>query len=120
MGYQPETGYEVALQPNTQRRGPLRFEEGVATDTDIPMDFGQGAYGDPQGDPRQRPFYGVKTPEETMRERAHVGAATWIDAPVVLQDFVYGASAGQGEPQFDLEIGSEMRLFRPNIAAVQD
>jgi hypothetical protein len=120
MAYQPETGYEHVMAVNTARRGPLRFEEGVATDTDVPMDFGRGAYGDTGGDGRGRPFYGVKSPEETMQERAHVGAATWIEAPTQLQDFVYGASAGQGPPQFDLEFGSEARLYRPNIASVQD
>lgn len=120
MSYRPDTGYEVAVQPNTARRGPLRFEEGVATDTDVPNDFGMGAYGDTQGDGRGRPFFGVKSPEETMKERAHVGAASWIEAPTALQDFVYGASAGQGPPQFDLEFGSEQRLYRPNIASVQD
>ena len=41
---------------NNVRRGPLRFEEGVATDTDIPNDFGLGAYGDTQGDARGRPY----------------------------------------------------------------
>ena len=79
-----------------------------------------GAYGDTGGDARGRPFYGVKSPEETMAERAHVGAASWIEAPTMLQDFVYGASAGQGPPQYDLEYGSEARLHRPNIANVQD
>ena len=31
-------------------RGPLRFEEGVATDTDVPMDFARGAYFDTTSD----------------------------------------------------------------------
>jgi hypothetical protein len=120
MAYQPESGYETAIAVNNTRRGPLRFEEGIATDTDVPADFGQGAYGDTQGDGRGRPFWGVKSPEETMSERAHVGAASWIEAPTCLQDFVYGASGGQGPPQYDLEYGSEARLYRPNIAQVAD
>ena len=120
MAYQPESGYEHVMAVNNTRRGPLRFEEGIATDTDVPTDFGQGAYGDTGGDGRGRPFLNVKTPEETMGERAHVGAASWIEAPTCLQDFVYGASAGQGPAQFDLEYGSEQRLYRPNIAQVQD
>ncbi len=50
MGYQPEGGYETAIAQNNVRRGPLRFEEGVATDTDIPYEFGRGAYAeDPAG-----------------------------------------------------------------------
>ena len=54
MSYRPASGYEHVMAVNLARRGPLRFEEGVATDTDIPNDFGQGAYGDPGGDGRGR------------------------------------------------------------------
>lgn len=120
MSYRPESGYEHVQAVNTARRGPLRFEEGVATDTDIPADFGKGAYGDPAGDARGRPFTPYKSPEETMRERAHVGSATWIEAPTMLQDFVIGASIGQGLPSFEMELGSERRLIRINPANVQD
>ena len=112
MSYGPASGYEHVMAVNNQRRGPLRFEEGVATDTDIPSDFGMGAYGDPQGDGRGRPFTPIKDPMTTMRERAHVGSATWIEAPTMLSDFVIGASIGQGPPQFELELGSEVRLHR--------
>jgi hypothetical protein len=119
MSYRPESGYEHAIAQNTARRGPLRFEEGVATDTDIPAEFGRGAYGDFSGDARGRPFTNVKTPEETMRERAHVGSATWIEAPTMLQDFVIGASIGNG-PGFEMELGSERRIIRINPANVQD
>jgi hypothetical protein len=119
MSYRPETGYETAIAVNTARRGPLRFEEGVATDTDIPNDFGQGAYGDCAGDGRGRPFTNVKSPEETMRERVHVGSASWIEAPTMLSDFVIGASTGQG-PSFEMELGSETRLVRINPAQVFD
>ena len=120
MSYQPESGYEHVMAVNTARRGPLRFEEGVATDTDIPNDFGQGAYGDPGGDGRERPFTVVKSPEETMRERAHVGSSTWIEAPTMLSDFVIGAGIGQGPSQFEMELGSEVRLRRISPAAVSD
>jgi hypothetical protein len=120
MAYRPASGYEHALAQNTARRGPLRFEEGVATDTDIPNDFGQGAYGDPAGDGRGRPFTPVKDPATTMRERAHVGSASWIEAPTMLSDFVIGASIGQGPPQFEMELGSERRLVRISPAAVSD
>lgn len=120
MSYRPESGYETAIAVNNARRGPLRFEEGVATDTDIPNDFGLGAYGDPGGDGRGRPFITSKDPATTMRERAHVGSATWIEAPTMLQDFVIGASVGQGLPQFEMELGSERRIIRVNPANVQD
>ena len=119
MSYRPETGYETAIAVNNVRRGPLRFEEGVATDTDIPNDFGQGAYGDTQGDGRGRPFTVVKDPATTMRERVHVGSASWIEAPTMLSDFVIGASIGNG-PSFEMELGSERRLIRINPAQVQD
>ena len=120
MAYRPASGYEHALAVNTTRRGPLRFEEGVATDTDIPNDFGVGAYGDPSGDGRGRSFTPIKDPGETMRERAHVGSASWIEAPTMLNDFVIGASAGQSLPQFEMEVGSERRLIRINPAQVND
>ena len=120
MAYQPASGYEHVMAVNYARRGPLRFEEGVATDTDVPNDFGQGAYGDPGGDGRGNPFTVRKDPGETMRERAHVGSSTWIEAPTMLSDFVIGASIGQGPPQFDLEMGSEVRLRRISPATVND
>lgn len=120
MSYRPASGYEHAVAENRARRGPLRFEEGVATDTDVPNDFGQGAYGDTGGDGRGRPFVVRKGPAETTRERAHVGSASWIEAPTMLSDFVIGAGAGQSKPTFDQEIGSEARLRRVNPAQVSD
>lgn len=119
MSYQPASGYEHVMAVNNTRRGPLRFEEGVATDTDIPNDFGRGAYGDTGGDGRGRPFTNYKGADETMRERAHVGSATWIEAPTMLSDFVIGAS-GQDRPQFEVEVGSERRLVRHSPATVND
>lgn len=120
MSYAPESGFEHVMAVNNTRRGPLRFEEGVATDTDIPNDFGLGAYGDTQGDGRGRPFWPIKDPAETMRERAHVGSASWIEAPTMLSDFVIGASIGQGPAQFEMELGSERRLIRQSPATVMD
>lgn len=120
MSYRPASGYEHAIAQNTARRGPLRFEEGVATDTDVPNDFGQGAYGDTGGDGRGRPFTPRKDPGETMRERAHVGSASWIEAPTMLSDFMIGAGIGQGPPQFEYELGSEARIRRINPAQVSD
>jgi hypothetical protein len=34
--------YERKMAENDERRGPLRFEEGVATDTDVPNEFQKG------------------------------------------------------------------------------
>lgn len=120
MSYAPETGYEVAVANNTSRRGPLRFEEGVATDTDIPYEFGRGAYGDPAGDGRGRPTMAamVKSPQETMAERVHMGSASWIEAPSELSEFVQGAMADH--PSFERVQGSESRILRFNPTVVND
>ena len=60
------TTFEYTYGPNRPGgRGPLRFEEGVATDTDVPFDFGRGAYADTMGDVRgktDRSFF-YKFPE---------------------------------------------------------
>lgn len=80
-------------------RGPLRFEEGIATDTDVPADFARGAYADPTFAPGRlnhaNPDAQFKHASETMRERAHLGSAAWVDSPALLGDFVEGAGVGQ-------------------------
>lgn len=117
MSYRPDGGYEVAIAANPPgNKGPLRFEEGVATDTDVPNEFGRGAYGDTAGDGRGRPFTCIKPPQETMRERAHVGSASWVEGQQELSEFVQGAYTDH--PTFERVGGSEMRLIRPNIARV--
>ena len=113
----PEVQYERAVAVNNTRRGPLRFEEGIPTDTDVPTEFGRGAYDDTQ---QERPRLEVKTPAETMRERAHVGSSTWIEAPTMLSDFVYGAQAGRSNPSYERELGSEVRLRRINPSTVSN
>ena len=120
MAYAPETGYEYAYAENLTRRGPLRFEEGVATDTDIPFEFGRGAYRDTEGDGRGRQTMAgmIKTPMETLREKAHVGSATWIEAPMELSEFVQGAMADH--PTFERVAGSETRILRFNATVVND
>jgi hypothetical protein len=120
MAYAPESGYETAIANNTQRRGPLRFEEGVATDTDIPNDFGRGAYSDTAGDARGRQTMAgmLKTPQETMAERVHMGSASWIEAPSELSEFVQGAMTDH--PSFERVQGSERRILRHNPTCVND
>ncbi len=89
-------------------RGPLRFEEGLTTDTDIPVDFGVGAA---QGQPmaargNRNNKVDTKWPEETMRQRVHAGSAAWIEAPTVLAEFADGADDGFGMPfyaQFQMD-----------------
>jgi hypothetical protein len=85
--------FERSMAPSIPgNAGPNRFEEGVATDTDVPNDFQRGAYVDtapmPGRQNQTNPQMFFKYPEETMRERAHVGSASWIEAPDVLREFV--------------------------------
>ena len=77
-------------------KGPLRFEEGIATDTDVPDDFMEGmgdGYQTGPGSPNHNnPNSQFKHADQVMRERAHVGSAAWVDAPSVLRDFVRGVT----------------------------
>lgn len=115
MSYAPETGYEAEYAPSIPgNKGPLRFEEGIVTDTDVPMEFGHGAYFDGEG--AVNTGTSIKTPEETMRERAHVGSASWIEANSTLAEFIQGASADH--PSFEVVVGSEMRIQRWNPTRV--
>ena len=78
----------------------------------MPNNFAQGAYGDTSSGPVTT----IKTPEEVTRERAHVGSASWIEAPVALGEFVQGAQSDH--PTFERVQGSEARLVRNNAARV--
>jgi hypothetical protein len=117
--------FERSMAPSIpMNKGPLRFEEGVATDTDVPRDFGRGAYADTAPAPgrmnHNNPEMFYKYPEETMRERAHVGSASWIEAPSVLREFVQGSMSGDGMPQFEYEQNSGMHMNRQNATVVND
>jgi hypothetical protein len=102
----PENGageyvYERKIAENrVGNRGPLRFEEGVATDTDIPNDFQRGmveAVGSGYGATPVNPEIFFKRADQTTAERAHVGSASWIEAPTFLGEFAQGA----GEPEVE-------------------
>ena len=86
-------------------KGPLRHEEGIATDTDVPSDFARGAFFDTMPQPGTLHYNNqealTKHADETMKERAHVGSAAWVEAPTVLSDFVAGAGAGQTPPRYE-------------------
>lgn len=91
---QQSTVYEVKVAPDMPGgRGPMRFEEGLATDTDLPNEF---VYGMRQGyatDPRGHNLNVYEKPaEETQRERIHAGSASWTESPTYLQGFMGGAS----------------------------
>lgn len=115
--------YEAKMGPNLPgQRGPLRFQEGIMSDTDVPYDFSVGIS---QGSPDPvRPNHNlpvfIKPPEETMRERAHVGSASWIDAPTVLNEFSDGAFAGYGDVHFEAVQNTGLRVQRRNATVVSD
>jgi hypothetical protein len=118
-------GFERTLGPDVpMQRGPLRFEEGVATDTDVPNDFAIGAYSDTSSAPgrpnHNNPDMVYKPAEVTMQERAHVGSASWIEAPSVLGEFVQGVVAGDGMPQFERSFNSGAHMNRPSAVRVND
>jgi hypothetical protein len=81
---------------NVARRGPLRFEEGIATDTFNPDDFQQGMSDGyrtaPDSPNHNSPDAQYKHAAQVMQERAHVGSASWVDAPPMLRDFVAGVT----------------------------
>jgi hypothetical protein len=119
------TMFERSLAPSIpMNKGPLRFEEGIATDTDVPNDFTVGAYMDTAPSPMRmnhtNPEAVFKHAAQTMQERAHVGAASWIEAPAVLAEFVQGAVAGDGMPQFEYEYNTGGHMNRPNPTVVFD
>ena len=119
------TMFERTMGPSIpMNKGPLRFEEGVATDTDVPNDFAKGAYMDTASSPMRmnhnNPEMFYKHPMDTMRERAHVGSASWVEAPTVLSDFVQGAMSGDGMPQFERAYNPGTHVNRMNPTVVSD
>lgn len=91
--------FETKVAPaQPGNRGPLRFEEGLATDTDVPNDFQRGMQEGgltAPGQPNQvNPETQYKHADEVLRERAHVGSASWVDSPPYLGAFAAGAGEG--------------------------
>jgi hypothetical protein len=113
--------YETKMANNGIRRGPLRFEEGVATDTDVPNEFQKGVmqgYITAPGRPNHNANVYEKPPEETMQERAHVGSAAWVEAPTFLGEFAHGTAT---PPRTYEEVDrSGGRYERLNPAVVDD
>ena len=120
----PGTVYDRKMSPATPgQRGPLRFEEGVATDTDIPAQFTNGAmqgYEPAAGRPNRNKPVHTKTAEETMRERAHVGSAAWVEAPSNLSDFASGGFADHGDNRIERVMRSGGLQKSGNPAVVND
>jgi hypothetical protein len=105
------------------QRGPLRFEEGIATDTDVPAQFTNGAmqgYMPAAGRSNRNANVFEKFPEETMRERAHVGSAAWVEAPLHLEEFAAGAFADHGDNRIEEVFMNGAHQQKLNPAVVQD
>jgi hypothetical protein len=122
----PESGdynYEAKIGQNLGRRGPLRFEEGIATDTDVPNEFTKGVmqgYITAPGRPNHNQNVYEKYPEETMAERAHVGSAAWVEAPTFLGEYAHGSFNTYAEQKYEQVTRSGGRYERINPASVND
>ena len=115
--------YERKGADNVTRRGPLRFEEGIATDTDVPTDFQKGimqGYVPAAGRPNRNANVFEKPAAETLSERAHVGSAAWIEAPTFLGEFAHGSVSQNAEQIQELKVVSGGRTMRMNPTVVND
>lgn len=116
--------FETKVAPGQPgNRGPLRFEEGIATDTDVPNDFQRGmteggvtAPGQPNQVNAETQY---KHADEVLKERAHVGSAAWVDSPPYLGGFAEGAGEGN-RIEYVEEIRSGGRTEILNAAVVTD
>lgn len=104
--------FETVHAPSkTGNKGSVLFYEGTATEAGVPQDFHQGAVADTQGVSPNMAWQGVETvykrAEQTTRERAHIGSASWIEAPQLLSDFVEGTQSGDRGTQ----VGGWERAF---------
>lgn len=98
------TYYERKTADNNVRRGPMRFEEGIATDTDVPNDFQLGVnqgYVTAPGRPNHNANVYEKLPAETMRERAHVGSAAWPESQTYTGEFAHGSFSPYAEVKYE-------------------
>lgn len=112
--------FEQKVASNPARRGPLRFQEGLASDTDVPHEFGIGVsqgYAVVPGRANHNLNVFTKSAEETTRERAHVGSATWPEAPTYLSAMAGGASH-EAERTFLRHDNGEGNHRRRNYARV--
>jgi len=132
MGISPAPGFperapqnfDVKVTPATAgNRGPLRFEEGIATDTDVPNDFATGVASGSAvapGRPNRNAPVWEKSAAETLSERAHVGSAAWVEAPTVLSEFSHGSFGDHAENTFETVVRSGGKTARLNPTVVND
>lgn len=109
--------YEAKIGDNAVRRGPLRFEEGVATDTDVPNDFTKGVmqgYITAPGRPNHNANVYEKPAAETMAERAHVGSAAWVEAQTFLGEFAHGSFNDYAAQTYEVVARNGARRVNPS------
>ena len=118
------TVYERKAAPGIPgNRGPLRFEEGLATDTDVPNDFQLGmmqGYQTAPGRPNHNLNVYEKSAQETMAQRAHVGSAAWVESPQYLGEFAHGSFTDYDQPSYEQVSRPGTRLQHVNPALVID
>jgi hypothetical protein len=117
------TTYERKVGSNPMRRGPLRFEEGIATDTDVPSDFQKGVmqgYITAPGRPNHNANVYEKPAAETMQQRVHVGSASWVEAPTYLGEFAHGSFNENAALKYEEVTRSGGHQARLNAAVVND
>lgn len=116
--------YERKNAPSVPgNRGPLRFEEGIATDTDVPNDFQKGMMQGlipAPGRPNHNQNVYEKYPEETMQQRAHVGSAAWVESPQFLGEFAQGSFTDYAETSYLQIARNGSHYNRRNPAVVVD
>lgn len=118
------TVYEAKIAPSIPgNHGPLRFEEGIGTDTDVPNEFTKGAmqgYITAPGRPNHNANVFEKSPQETMQERAHVGSAAWVESPQYLGEFAHGANTDVAAVRYEEVTRSGGHYGRLSPAVVND
>jgi hypothetical protein len=114
--------YEVKIAPSAPGgRGPLRFEEGIATDTDVPNDFmvGLGDGYQTGARPNQNAVVWIQDAGKTMQQRAHLGSSAWPESTEYTQSFAEGAGP-EAERRYIQVNRSGGRYERINAARVVD
>lgn len=105
------------------QEGPTRFEEGLGSDPDVPQDFvvgiSQGHTSSPGRPNRNAPVF-VKPAAEAMKQRAHAGSASWVDAPTFLGEFVTGSFTDYAQVRFEEVFRNGARQERPAPNIVND
>lgn len=115
------THYETGHANNASRRGPLRFQEGITSDRDVTSNFSLGVrqgHDSHPGRPNVNTPVWEKSAEETLRERAHVGSASWPEAPSLTTEFA-GGSGNDGEQSFGMVRRDGRHQARRNYAEVE-